>query len=347
MSLKAGLIAAGFSAHLGIPIKSEEEAERIVAQATERCPICGKIGCSYISRSSVSTTDLFDYNSIRITNRSRYTVRPFGQEEGIERDVDPNSTVADIKQAIASQNQVQANESSDIVVQYGGRKLDDDKTPKEQGVPLGGTLISSRSYWYGNGPHPVYYIKNDDLEPEKDFDFTKVERTSSSCERGGYEYQRPIGWDRCALKVKGKYENDIWLGEDGWRDKSTTGEWAVSYHGTEMANIGSIAEDGYKTNKSKRQAYGPGIYSTPSVEVAAGYAVKFPYKENNYKMVLQNRVNLQETKEVPISTHGDDAAYFVTADENNVRPYGVCLKCLDAPATQATQNTDNWSCLLM
>ena len=342
MSGKAGLIAAGFSAHLGIPIKTEEEAKTIETTRTQRRPICGKIGCGYIVAASVSTTNLFDYSSNRLQDSNGgYSVRVFGQESGTESNVDPNSTVGDIKQEIAYQNNIPTDQRQSIVLQYGGKKLDDKKTPREQNVPLGSTLISSRTYWYGDGPHPVYYIKDSDLEPEKDYDFTREER--KTCERGGYVYERPVGWDRCALKVKGKYENDIWLGEDGWRDKSTPGEWAVSYHGTKMTNTRSISATGYKTSKSEREEYGKGIYSTPSIEVAAGYATEFSHEGRKYKMVLQNRLNLEESTQVPACRTGDDAAYFVTPNEYNIRPYGVCLK---GEAIAATET--GWSyCLLM
>ena len=44
--------------------------------------------------------------------------------------------------------------------------------------------------------------------------------------RGGVEYHRPCGWMRYAIKVLGKYEDDIWLGSN-----NNPNEWPVSYHG--------------------------------------------------------------------------------------------------------------------
>ena len=63
-------------------------------------------------------------------------------------------------------------------------------------------------------------------------------------------------------------------------------KWAVSYHGTKMTNIRSISATGYKTSKSEREEYGKGIYSTPSIEVAAGYATEFSHEGRKYKMVF-------------------------------------------------------------
>ena len=192
MSVKAGLLAAAFSAHLGIPIKTEKEAKEIEELQNEKCPICGKVGCSYISAASVTTTNLFGYLGNRLQDGDRYTVQAFGQDGSTESDVNPNSTVDDIKRAIASQNNIPTNQRQNIVLQYGGKKLDDSKTPQEQNVPLGSTLIST-TYWGGEGPHPVYYIKDSDLEPKKDYDFSNLDMSRKLCERGGYVYERPVG----------------------------------------------------------------------------------------------------------------------------------------------------------
>src|ERR671926_1153333 len=65
----------------------------------------------------------------------------------------------------------------------------------------------------------------------------------------------------------------------------------VSYHGTAKHNCKSIAEEGYLLCKSKRFAFGRGIYSTPDVDVAYKYAPLFTHEGNNYRVVIQNRVN--------------------------------------------------------
>uniref|UniRef100_A0A1X7SUB5 Uncharacterized protein n=1 Tax=Amphimedon queenslandica TaxID=400682 RepID=A0A1X7SUB5_AMPQE len=50
------------------------------------------------------------------------------------------------------------------------------------------------------------------MKPAFDDDFTHITDDGRVFKRGGYPYRRPYGWNRIALKVKGQYENDIWLG---------------------------------------------------------------------------------------------------------------------------------------
>jgi hypothetical protein len=91
--------------------------------------------------------------------------------------------------------------------------------------------------------------------------------------RGGVEYKRPCGWKRFAIKVLNKYGNNDWLGCNG-NDK----EWPVSYHGTKIDNAVQIVKGMYNdVTKQKRALHGNGIYSTPDVEVAAGYSTLFQY----------------------------------------------------------------------
>jgi hypothetical protein len=178
----------------------------------------------------------------------------------------------------------------------------------------------------GSGPDQAFYIDDNDLDPQYNFDFTGRTNNGQLFERGGYQYTRPYGWNRAALKVLGRYNNDVWLGNPGIRTDSTSGEWAVSYHGTTSESIGPISSRGYDTGKCTRDKFGPGIYSTPSPEVATKYAISFPHKGKSYRMMVQNRVNLNNSNIVPEEKTGVGAAYFVTPNDEDIRPYGVCLK---------------------
>ena len=77
---------------------------------------------------------------------------------------------------------------------------------------------------------------------------------------------------------------------------------------------------GFDQGKNKRQLYGAGIYSAPDPKVAEHYAVDFPYKGKKYLVLVQNRVNMAKTKTV----RGGD--YYVTSDEDGIRPYGLLIK---------------------
>ena len=113
-------------------------------------------------------------------------------------------------------------------------------------------------------------------------------------------YIRPCGWYRFALKVNGKYKDDLWLsGRKASKNSSADGEWPVSYHGTSLDNGLSIAEEGLKLTKGQLFKFGCGIYSTPDIKVAFLYAeMTVTLKEKKYKVVLQNRVNSENLEKI-------------------------------------------------
>ena len=157
-----------------------------------------------------------------------------------------------------------------------------------------------------------------------DKDFTEVKDDGTQYFRGGHEYHRPYGWNCYALKVLGRFENDKWLGEPGARVGSSQGEWPVSYHGTNVNASGHIAREGYDLSKGKHFKYGVGIYSTPSIHVAAKYAPVFEEKGRRYRIVFQNRVNPKNLKVV--ESDMGDGEYWVQPRQEFMRPYGICIQ---------------------
>lgn len=171
------------------------------------------------------------------------------------------------------------------------------------------------------------------LSPNYDYDFTNQTDDGTRFERGGHTYSRPYGWMRYALNVSQKYEDNIWLGGHGIRMESSPGEWPVSFHGTRKINVSGIAEQGYLLSKSKREVYGKGIYSSPSIEVAELYAEEFSHHFRRYKVVFQNRVNLDGLKVVSADRICRDRQrldvkddYWLQPREEYIRPYGICIK---------------------
>ncbi|CAG8440067.1 4421_t:CDS:1 [Funneliformis caledonium] len=138
--------------------------------------------------------------------------------------------------------------------------------------------------------------------------------------RGNFKYYRPYGWKRIALKV---LDND-WLGAKDRMNpfNSVDGEWINSYHGTAKGNVEPITKDGFDLSKGINFEFGIGIYSTPYIEIASGYATRFNYEGETYKVVFQNRVkpntfNIENFRR-----------YFVTSNDRDIRPYGICIqKC--------------------
>ncbi|XP_073319758.1 uncharacterized protein [Pagrus major] len=173
------------------------------------------------------------------------------------------------------------------------------------------------------------------FDPKYDYDFTNLS-DSSECTRGDELYERPKGWYRMALKVKGKYpDGDTWLGTKGWRSHSVPGEWPVSYHGTSLKGAKGIIRSYYKAGDGS--VHGRGIYSTPDIYVAERerYAKTFTSKTTGkcYKVILQNRIN-PENREICsksdywlIRVHKRASAKEERQIvESSIRPYGILIK---------------------
>ena len=66
-------------------------------------------------------------------------------------------------------------------------------------------------------------------------------------------------------------------------------------------------------------------YSTPNPKEAERYAVDCQWEGRTFKLMLQNRVNMED-KKVITNGNGSGSEYFVTAREENIRPYGFLVK---------------------
>ena len=208
-----------------------------------------------------------------------------------------------------------------------GKLLQDKNTLSAYNIEDGSTLHYVLRLRGGGIPIPIS-MDPDILDEKYNFDFTKLTSEGKEYKRGDRAYQRPYGWQRIAIKVRNKYGGDnTWLGgvKGGLREESTSGEWPVSYHGTRKDAAEMIAARGFDLGQGKRFKYGKGIYSTPDPKEAERYAVKFSWEGRSFKLMLQNRVNMEDTKVVPNGC-GSGSEYFVTADEENIRPYGILVK---------------------
>lgn len=175
----------------------------------------------------------------------------------------------------------------------------------------------------------MFVLRPEFLMPTFDYDFTDKHDDGTVYERGGHRYKRPYGWYRHALNVSKKFKDDEWLGKCGNRTESSPGEWPVSYHGTNRKNVEGISTQGYRLSKGKRNVYGRGIYSSPSIEVAALYAVEFLHESKKYKLVFQNRVKSDGLKIIPAEDVNDRKVrddYWLQPCEDYIRPYGICIK---------------------
>ncbi|XP_063054450.1 uncharacterized protein LOC134448726 [Engraulis encrasicolus] len=191
----------------------------------------------------------------------------------------------------------------------------------------GGEHLTADGY-----PEELVIDEKEFLDQSYDYDFRHL-TDSSACKRGGEPYMRPAGWYRVALKVRGKFEDDVWLGAPGWRRESSQDEWPVCFHGTSFKGAEGIIENGFKPGP--RELFGRGVYSTPDINIANSYATEFESKKDGkrYKVLLQNRINDKKREKckrkdywlipIPKGTPADKEQDII---HHSIRAYGVLFK---------------------
>ncbi|XP_003391726.1 PREDICTED: uncharacterized protein LOC100640900 [Amphimedon queenslandica] len=238
--------------------------------------------------------------------------------------VDPRATVYALKWSIFKSkgfDEYSQYDVNNIVLTFEGTELnDDDQLLTDYGIQYMSTVTAAVKLRGGAGPD-IFVLNEEFMDPGYDFDFTDIDDSGTEFKRGGHVYKRPCGWNRLAIKVNGKFENDDWLGCSGLDN-----EWPVSYHGTAKEGAEGITKKGYDETKLIRDLHGVGHYSTPDVTVAAGYATSFLCKDKQYEAIMQNRVNLEKSKIVPKEKTYAGAEYYVTPSADDLRAYGICIR---------------------
>ena len=151
-----------------------------------------------------------------------------------------------------------------------------------------------------------YYLDSKYRDPSRDCDYTDyselhVLELSTRVEHS-YHGKNPFGWNFIGIKI----------------NERETKDWAISYHGTSSHVFNAICEEGYKVGPEG--LYGRGVYSSPYIEVASGYAQSFTFEGATYIGVLQNRVNQNG---VNIENNGQ---IWVCPDPSDIIPCGLCVR---------------------
>lgn len=303
------LLSAGFSAILGTDVVPKQNGEEI--------SIHDLFKQTYVMRppSSVRAPGEFDINVITLTGHQIAAIR-----------VTAELSVDKVKAAIQDQTEIPVEQ---IRLIFAGKQLLDYQTVKDYGIEPNDTVHLVLRMSGGGAPLPRAF-NTDELDPDFDYDFTNVKDNGERYMRGGFEYKRPYGWKRIAIKVVGRYQNDDWLGPNGIRMDEVHGEWPVSYHGTNMGSAKMILKEGYKPGP--RALYGKGIYTSPNLEMVERlYAQEFTHRGKTYKMILQNRVNPDRRNGnleiIRASQTGVGADYWLSpAYNDDVRPYGILIR---------------------
>jgi len=229
--------------------------------------------------------------------------------------IDPNATIANFKSVIQDKEGIPSDQQRMI---HAGKQLEDDRRLSDYRIHDNSTVHLVLRLRGGAPP----ILDSSSIDPRYDYDFTNLTDENKNFTRGGMNYVRPCGWKRFAIKVSDKFENLVWLGHT-----NNPEEWPVSYHGTGLNQAKTIAMDGYDLTKGKRFAFGRGVYSTPDINIAQKYAIKFSHENDQYLIVLQNRVNPTTLVKVSADQTGV-GEYWISPSDKDVRPYGVCIRKL-------------------
>ena len=313
------LLAAGFSAILGVKVVTPDKGAGL-----PKLSIYDLFHHTYIMRplDSADPGEVFDID-IKTLTGTRITVQ-----------VTNEFTIAEVKAAVEMKVGIPPRHQRLV---FNSKALEQGQTIGSYGIPRGGTMFLVMVE--EDGPITELQLDPEMLAPGYDYNFTDRKDDGKKYIRGGFEYQRPYGWYRYAIKVTGKpeYRGDEWLGPNGIRTASSPGEWPVSYHGTYMECAKKIVGEGFKPGS--RSHFGKGVYTSPSLDVVdRRYAQKFDHKGNTYKIAFQNRVNPDETKGhlkiIPASETRAGADYWLSPKQDpegnvyDVRPYGIIIRRL-------------------
>ncbi|GBC45373.2 ubiquitin-related domain-containing protein [Rhizophagus irregularis DAOM 181602=DAOM 197198] len=110
-----------------------------------------------------------------------------------------------IKFHIESKTRIPSNQQRLI---YSGILLKDNLTLLDYNILNNNAMINL----IGQNNEVINFIDSDFLDPMYDCDFTNIVDDIKFM-RGSYEYRRPCGWKRIAVKVLNKYGDNAWLGK--------------------------------------------------------------------------------------------------------------------------------------
>ena len=322
------LICAGFSEMFQVPIatRAELEAKGLLKTAVSPSdPKPKKITVNQLFQLTYRVTMSAAESDVilpREEDTIGFVVIRFLTGNTISVPIVPESTVCDVQRAVAAHEKVPRQA---IRLIYGGVPITQQVDIQLREKAIGPDDVLNAVIVLNEAPQGLaslvtdeapFYIDDDLLDPSYDYDFTNIDDGTTRHMRGGYQYKRPCGWKRFALRVLGVY------GDDKWLNSAIGGDWPVSYHGIQLSD----ETNENSPDQMNRDRFGKGHYSSPNVLVAEKYGTKFTFGGVRYVMVLQNRMNPNTMTKIPQSKTGDLDEYWITTNAEDIRAYSICVK---------------------
>lgn len=217
MASNLDLVIAAFEAIFGVDLSDNQENQE--SEETRVISISDFFEETYYMRPILGKSYKKPVNGLQL-----YVMLLTGKTVAISYDV--HDKIEEVKQKVEDRSGIPVCEQ---IFLFAGKQLEDDITVSEYNIQPGATFHLNVRLRGGGGPcrKPQYKLDTSKLDPSFDFDFSDMTDDGEKYMRGGFEYQRPYGWNRVAIKVTGKYESDDWLGPNGIRTSEAPNEWPV------------------------------------------------------------------------------------------------------------------------
>ena len=176
---------------------------------------------------------------------------------------------------------------------------------------------------FGGRPPSALLLEEDLFDTSKNCDFTWL-HDDKIYRRGNFVYNRPYGW----IRIEDKYSDNRWFGEDpghgdqNYRTDGLKDEWPVAYHGSKDKFYNMLKSEDNDQEKEGVKLV-KGYYSCPDPKVAEKSAASFSFKSREFKVMIQSRVNMNDTAIV------GNQKFYSTANLENIRPVGLLIKSVD------------------
>ena len=270
-------------------------------------------------------TDVCDWSSFRDRTSTWYHPPPDTRERGLlsirsitgeifKVSLDSKSSVLSLKEKIFGMEGIPIHTFRLI---FKGKKLCDEKRLCDYGIARDDTIQLVYSMMASQTPIAAILDKSM-FDFKYNYDLTWLHDNGKMFKRGREVYKRPYGWKRIAFNLGNNFTDLKWMDGEG---DSVEDDWPVTYQGKKDVLFKALKDE--EANQGGSCGLVRGIYSSPDPCVAEDWAPEFTYMDREFKVMIQSRVNMRDTRRV------QGGKYFATDQAESIRPYGILIKRID------------------